>query len=89
MGSSWAETMDRCLAGDLASMKDHDWAETMDRCSAGDLALMMESSWARWRRWSESVWVEAGGGPVDHHPSVRSGAASVGCGWSVTRKNSA
>ena len=109
MGSSWAETMDRCSAGNLASMKDHDWAETMDRClagylasmmesswaetmdrcSAGDLALMMESSWARWRRWSESVWVEAGGGPVDHHPSVRSGAASVGCGWSVTRKNSA
>ena len=37
------------------------WAETMDRCLAGDLALMMESSWARWRRWSESVWVEAGG----------------------------
>ena len=46
MGSSWAETMDRCLAGDLASMKDHDWAETMDRCSAGNLASMKDHDWA-------------------------------------------
>ena len=32
MGSSWAETMDRCSAGDLALMMESSWARWVGKC---------------------------------------------------------